>query len=202
MDDYYVNYCPPEDESYAQREWKLKRKEILSRDGFQCQDCGNSRLKKSSQVGTVISVGRHRTIEGMLNRTDPLFYREAYKIVYEDDRGKEYTQNILSHIKTNYYDSFEYLKVYLCTIRYNRKKAFYWDSINMIETDTIINCIANPNSKNDKDKWFYVRNLHVHHLNYPDDDNIANVPNKDLVTLCARCHQDKHPHRSLAGFCD
>lgn len=202
MEGYYVNYSAPEDESYDKREWRLKRKEILLRDGFECQKCGNERLKEKSKLGTIISVSNHRTILGNLNRTDPLFYREAYKIVYEDDRGKKYTQKVLSHLKTNEYTSFKGLKVYLCTIRDKGIEAFYKDSINMLVTDTIINCIENPNSNSNRDKCFFVRNLHIHHLNYPDDDNIANVANKDLITLCARCHQDEHPHRNLADYCD
>lgn len=199
----YTNLPYPNEDQYQNKEWKFKRKKILTRDNFECQECHNRSVIQKSVKGRILKVAEYRTLLAALNMSDELFYKKAYRIDFLDDLGKEHSQNILSHLQIANFDALIGAEIYLCTIRDKTKGGgFLYDMVNQKVTDTIINCIKSPDSKSLVDKWFFVRNLHVHHKKYSDDGNMANIPDKDLITLCARCHQKKHSHRELAGFCD
>ncbi len=165
----YTNILYPDDDPYDNKEWGLKKKIILTRDNFECQECNNETLMAKSIKGVIRKVEYYRNIKSIGMRSDERFYKNPYKIDYWDDLGIEYSRNVLSHLEIKDFDKFKNREIYLCTIRDKTKGGgFLQDIINQRVTDTIITCIKNPNSKGLADKWFYVRNLHVHHLNYPD----------------------------------
>jgi len=57
---FYTNWRPPEADDYKKKQWRLKRKEILLRDGFECQFCGNSNLIKKSIIGKIVEASNPR----------------------------------------------------------------------------------------------------------------------------------------------
>ena len=127
---YYTNNPYPREEPYNTTAWKLKRKRILSRDNLECQECFNNYIVEKSRIGEILKVDDYISLLSSLNMSDERFYKFGYKIVYLDDLGKEYSQNILSHIRVNYFEQFIGCKLLLCNIRSKSKeKAFLFDSL-------------------------------------------------------------------------
>ena len=102
---------------YESKDWKLKRRKILIRDNFECQECFNNKLIKKSVKGKILEVSIYVSPLIVLNRSNELFYKNAYTIEYLDDLGRKYSQNILSHLVVTDFDVFKGSEIFFCTIR-------------------------------------------------------------------------------------
>ena len=59
----------------------------------------------------------------------------------------------------------------------------------------VINCIERRDKENNK--WFYVKNLHIHHNYYQDEKLPWEYPDDALCTLCWVCHEQLHQNMQI-----
>lgn len=163
-------------------EWKKKRKAILKLHSFECQNCGNSEIINNCLNGEIISIKRKRTLLELLNRSDPRFNYE-YEIEFKDTNNK----SIVNQIFANYNYANEELSCFIgSTLFYSFEQKLSF--LNSRSNFHFITCIPDQN----KNKWFYVKQLEVHHTYYEKGLKPWEYPDDSLKTLCWICHKKEH----------
>lgn len=165
-------------------EWQEVRKHILNRDFFECRVCGNSRIMESSLGGVIVGVKRKKFLTYVLNSSDPRFNPE-YEVEFKDKDNVIVKQLIYAH--PNYED--KELQCFVGgIIHYNKRNRLSF--LDSSFDQPYITCIKDLTKTNNK--WFYIKQLDVHHTYYDKSLLPWEYPKDSLKTLCWICHEDEH----------
>lgn len=198
------------------KEWKSKRKEILSRDKNSCQRCGINRYNEIPTKAIILessilkSFGFAEVVSNMINvslvkiveaNTDLNIVVKNLTGLTTIDRSKNYFL-IINFIKKNKNDySFKGVK-FAEAINQQMFEGQRYESFKKQYQETLVK----GNFEIDKFGFFLMiakddeifgkqsSPLEVHHLCYRKNTEIWNQKNEEYATLCNICHQITHQH--------
>lgn len=192
--------------------WQGKRKTILSRDLFRCQNCLNEKY-----LGELFSSVAHfsrATNEYLFFDLEELPSEQKSYILVEkqvDFKYKEffgYFQKIendnykviAARVATNIDRKRRDVDVYLNAIKERPNEETLAKAIalylKLTESD-IINR-QKPNFRNYK--WIFVKGIHVHHKYYQLSKLPWEYPDEALVSLCWICHENLHANQKVLVY--
>jgi hypothetical protein len=196
-------------------EWKIKRDDILSRDGHSCSKCRNQNLINSLSYGVVhfetkyhwpSKINREIINLRIINyRANSLIKRdvdlkainpkskEIYIVYYKQEWRKISERSRIEDfyvIATKKIDFFEFLKNPVKDELISSLSAEdYYPLKGYISKETF-NSIYTTNHL--EGRWHKVNGLHVHHNYYQAGKNPWEYPNNALTTFCWVCHERFH----------
>ena len=192
------------------KEWKLKREEILIRDNNKCDICSNKTLINNFRIsycayGT-LSSGRliilvYDKQSKSLNRCNTDLNQEQFKSII--DQYGENSIICLSHgegvfchnvgiIITNNFLSYPGIEN---RTRENIKKFGIEQQI--IQEQYLKNL---PVEQFKELRWINTRHLHIHHKYYSLNKSPWEYPNDAFQTLCWQCHEELHKNSLIPVF--
>lgn len=159
-------------EQLKSTEWRIKRKHILERDNYSCQNCGIKQtkfLKLSPKFGIA-------SFEEMKNRGYTMkIHRQRENIVkYRDRNGIYSSAKFISDDKTIVLENLSF------ALQWNEE-----EKVNAI-------CFTEIISEDDK-----FADLNIHHKYYIRDKKAWEYEDKSLITLCEKCHQLEHQNNNI-----
>ncbi len=172
-------------------EWKVKRKEIVTRDKQTCQICSNYNHLMGLKVGYI---NRSEINNNELCLGWNFSGLQNSSVVHFD--GMTYMLYIKDRNTLGFNDLYNYL-VYFEIIETHR----YIVAISEVDIPfTSLNSYRFIGSKNPfkqkdfitKAKYLVVHGLHVHHTYYQLDKMPWEYPSKSLMTVCWKCHEELH----------
>jgi len=179
--------------------WLEKRKTIIKRDAWKCQNCANESYKNRFAVGLIFS---NNLPHGTSNS---VFHKESFIInIWDFKVGKIQT----AFIKNPAFSPNEsYIAVYKEGYKYAQLLALKNIDNSKIElSKNILDIVKNGikgkvsqdtyqtiyRTENKLDTWKMVLGLHVHHRYYQNNLLAWQYPDNALITLCWDCHEDLH----------
>ncbi|MDN3581692.1 hypothetical protein [Mucilaginibacter flavus] len=181
--------------------WKLKRKEIIQRDGSKCQCCQNLNLLVDTNIG-ILNYSRKNDngvffefyasdkLKGIIHQT--IFLKKG-SYLFPFKIPNQY----IGYVDTNSIDK-NWGKVIAIRNRTELKEEL---PFTIFESGFIEKALTLNKKKSNDYEWRHVPALHVHHTYYQVDLTPWQYPNHSLMTLCWVCHERLHKN-ALIPFRD
>lgn len=178
-DKHYSNYS----EKLNCDEWREKRVSIIKRDNNVCVKCLNEYYLNRYVRGFILEISKRFSVSTAFNRSDPRFRWNYFEVLLRLDNGKEFNESINTDIEIENTSILQQAKI---LISYENNKT----TIEGIYTGE-----THPNIK-----WYYARNLEVHHTYYIDEKLPWEYPDSALITLCSSCHKELHENSEVPVY--
>lgn len=196
--------------------WKSRRKEIIERDGYTCNQCHNKELVANLEVGLFFHT-KFRSGDPIIAMVLSVNSEEFDSLVRILDSGSFPEKRCLV-----YYDLNERLamairmltpeeekKLSLPKLLYKRPEDILYaqnsqEIINDHTTRTINQWRKFGANFKDDDfqnySWLHVLGLHVHHTYYQKGKLPWEYPDSSLQCLCASCHEELHQNQIIPVY--
>lgn len=159
------------------KNWGLKRYDILVRDSFSCMNCSNDRIKQSSKVGVQIDAKLHGSTIVTINYGRlAMMYRVKVQI-------KERTSGLIREGIVRVDSKL------LETLTNSDNNICYFFFENQASINILLIELAGSQ--------IFIKGLHIHHRYYQDGKLPWEYPDEALQTLCWHCHKELHENTMI-----
>ncbi|HEA20632.1 hypothetical protein LCGC14_2592040 [marine sediment metagenome] len=198
------------------KEWREKRKVILKRDLFQCQQCNNSRVINqlhSGKYSNIIKTKYHKLVKidsiedgiGTVSTIDEETskFLDSYSMIYYGQtlkgQKKVYGIRTLNPVEKEVFKSYASAWKHLFKNPFEDNLEAKFKQLTTIRASWISK-LKEVETKFSELDWKIMTGLHIHHEYYIKNKLPWNYENDALITLCMDCHEELHKNKKVPVY--